>query len=364
MGSTSSPGYDSSATRVPIIIGVCVPMVVLAILATALRIWARVMTNVKLWWDDWLCIVGLAFPAQPFAILPSIFDFVQINNGFGRPMATVPADKLVTYSLFLYILMLFYNLGLAFFKLSCLALYIRMFGIHRWIRYMSYVIGLMVIAWVLANELVLAFRCHPIDLAWKGTAEQQAKFCVTQTNIFIAQSGPTIFFDLLILIMPIRVVWGLHLQSAQKLGAILVFSLGLLVTVISMIRLADTLHSTDTDLTYGYVELGMWSAVEPVTGLICCSLMTYGPFIKKLRQAGKGYIRGKSSHHRQSHSSNSFATQNKLTGHRSAEYDQSDLELTFCSFSNEAPVVGKADTFGKIHDGAINITHEFQVRRD
>lgn len=59
MGSTSSPGYDPNASRVPVIIGVCVTMVVLAILATALRIWARVMTKAKLWWDDWLCIVGL-----------------------------------------------------------------------------------------------------------------------------------------------------------------------------------------------------------------------------------------------------------------------------------------------------------------
>ncbi|OJJ77766.1 hypothetical protein ASPBRDRAFT_37015 [Aspergillus brasiliensis CBS 101740] len=358
MSSSSSLGSDSSATRVPIIIGVCTTMVVLAITATALRIWARVMTNVKLWWDDWLCIVGL-----PFAILPSIFDFVQINNGFGRPMATVAADKLITYNLFLYILMLFYNLGLAFFKLSCLALYIRMFGVHRWIRHMSYIVGVMVIAWVLANELVLAFRCHPIDLAWTGTAEQQAKSCVSQSNIFIAQSAPTIFFDLLILIMPIRVVWGLQLQSAQKIGAILVFSLGLLVTVISMVRLADTLHTSDTDLTYDYVELGMWSAVEPVTGLICCSLMTYGPFIKKLRQLGKGYIKSKSSHYRESRSSNSFAPHNKLTGHRSAEYDQSDLELTFCSFS-EGPLGSKSDPFRKTQDGAINITHEFQVRRD
>ena len=184
-------------------------------------------------------------------------------------MATVPADKLVTYSLFLYILMLFYNLGLAFFKLSCLALYIRMFGIHRWIRHMSYVIGGMVIAWVLANELALVFRCHPIDLAWKGSAEQQATSCITQTNIFIAQSAPTIFFDLLILIMPIRVVWGLHLQSAQKLGAILVFSLGLLVTVISMIRLAETVHSTDTDLTCTFLDFrrGDWDAPAKDTDL-------------------------------------------------------------------------------------------------
>ncbi|RAL03537.1 uncharacterized protein BO80DRAFT_422975 [Aspergillus ibericus CBS 121593] len=330
-------------------------MVVLAILATALRIWARVLTKVNLWWDDWLCI--------PFAILPSIFDFVQIKNGFGRPMSTVFADKLVTYSLFLYILMLFYNLGLAFFKLSCLALYIRIFGVHRWIRHMSYIIGGMVIAWVLANELALVFRCHPIDLAWKGNAEQQATSCITQTNIFIAQSAPTIFFDLLILIMPIRVVWSLQLQSTQKLGAILVFSLGLLVTVISMVRLAGTLHSTDTDLTYGYVELGMWSAVEPVTGLICCSVMTYGSFIKKLRQLGKGYIHGKSNLYRQSHSSNSYATHNKLTSPRSAEYARSDLELTVCSFSNETPVV-KTDPLGKMPDRAINITHEFHVRRD
>ncbi|KAJ5802122.1 uncharacterized protein N7503_004572 [Penicillium pulvis] len=359
MGSTSTPGYDPNATRVPVIIGVCVTMIVLAVLATALRIWARVMTKAKLWWDDWLCIVGLIF-----AIMPSIFDFVQINNGFGRHMTTVPAYKLVRYSLFLYILMLFYNLGLAFFKLSCLALYIRMFGVHRWIRHMSYAIGAMVIAWVLANEFVLIFRCHPVDLAWKGTAEEQAKSCVTEKDIFIAQSAPTIFFDLLILFMPIRVVWALQLQFTQKLGVIVVFGLGSLVTIISMVRLAGAVTSTDIDLTYGYVELGMWSAVEPVTGLLCCSLMTYGPFIKRIRQVSRTYIRGNTNGHRSQSSSTSLSIRNKLTGHHSAEYDQFDLESSPSRLGNAAPVVTTSDKFDQTHNGAINITHEFQVQRD
>lgn len=55
---------------------------------------------------------------------------------------------------------------------------------------------------------------------------------------------------------------------------------------------------------------------------------------------------------------------NKLTGHHSDEYDQFDLESSPSRLGNAAPVVTTADKFDQTHNGAINITHEFQVQRD
>lgn len=191
--------------------------------------------------------------AQPFALLPSIFDLIQLRNGFGVHIQFVTSmDKIVNYGYLLYILLLFYNLGLLFFKLSCLAFYVRVFPVIRWLRIAAWVLGGLIIAWAVANEFVLIFRCHPINLAWLGDAAMQAESCIPESTVFIAQSIPTIFFDVVILSMPIKLVWGLQMKLSQRLSVIGIFLLGFLVTLISIVRLVSTVISTDEDLTCKY----------------------------------------------------------------------------------------------------------------
>lgn len=177
-----------------------------------------------------------------------IFDFVQVKNGFGKHASTLSPETLETYAKYFYLLLLFYNLGLAFFKFSLLAFYIRVFAVMRTIRIASFAIGAMIVAWMLATEFLLIFRCHPVDIAWKGTAEQQATQCISTTTVFTAQAAPTIFFDMLILTLPLRQIWSLQLNIGQKIGVTTVFALGFLVTIISIVRLVEV-YSTGSDLT-------------------------------------------------------------------------------------------------------------------
>lgn len=50
---------NDNEDRSPVVIGVCVFLIVVALVATGLRIYARRLVNLNLWWDDWLCIIGL-----------------------------------------------------------------------------------------------------------------------------------------------------------------------------------------------------------------------------------------------------------------------------------------------------------------
>lgn len=60
--SSNIPPADPNDTKVPQIIGVCSFLLVIAPLATALRIYARHVAKQDLWWDDWFCIIGLVSP--------------------------------------------------------------------------------------------------------------------------------------------------------------------------------------------------------------------------------------------------------------------------------------------------------------
>jgi hypothetical protein len=181
-----------------------------------------------------------------------IFDFVQVKNGFGKHADTLPPTTLVDYGRNFYILLLFYNLGLGFFKLSLLAFYIRVFSVVRIIRTGSYIISVAVVAWMIATEFLLIFRCHPVDIAWAGTPLQQSTQCITMDTVFVAQAAPTIFFDIIILVLPLKDIWALKLNRGQKAGVTVVFLLGFLVTIISIVRLKQ-IYSTGRDLTCKYL---------------------------------------------------------------------------------------------------------------
>ncbi|OCL06723.1 hypothetical protein AOQ84DRAFT_410273 [Glonium stellatum] len=228
------------ATKQPIIIGVSISFIVIIVLCIVLRIWARSIARIGFGWDDWLCFAGV-----PFALLPPIIGLIQLSNGFGKHEETVSPEALRRYAYLFYILLLCYNPGLCFFKYSILAFYLRVFPIVTWLRYSVYALAILVTVWVLGTEFTLIFRCSPISAAWTPTPG----VCISERTVFIAQSVPTIFFDVTIIALPIRSIWNLRLARSSRIGVVAMFLLGGLVTLMSIVRLTSTLTSSDSDLT-------------------------------------------------------------------------------------------------------------------
>ncbi|KAF2867261.1 hypothetical protein BDV95DRAFT_464484, partial [Massariosphaeria phaeospora] len=149
----------------------------------------------------------------------------QIKNGFGQHQVVIlktDPSKLEAYGFNLYLIVLFYNPGLAFFKYSFLALYIRLFPLINWLRYSCYGMGAIITMWMVGNEFALVFRCNPIEANWIPTAGT----CIKDETILMAQSIPTICFDVVMLALPVRIVWGLQMARPARIGVIAVFLLG------------------------------------------------------------------------------------------------------------------------------------------
>jgi hypothetical protein len=157
-----------------------------------------------------------------------------------------------------YVILLLYNPGLSLFKLSLLAFYVRVFPVIKVIRIGSYILATVVVAWALSTEFVLAFRCHPVDIAWFGTPEQQAQQCIPIVTAFMTQAVPTIVFDIFILLLPIRHVWDLKLNRGQKLGVTVVILMGFLVTIISIMRLVEVEISSEADITCSCISVTLF----------------------------------------------------------------------------------------------------------
>ena len=60
MDTSAIPG-DIHASRVHLILGVSIALLVLSFVAVALRLLARRLSGAGLWWDDWLIIAALVY---------------------------------------------------------------------------------------------------------------------------------------------------------------------------------------------------------------------------------------------------------------------------------------------------------------
>ncbi|WQF77013.1 Putative extracellular membrane protein, CFEM [Colletotrichum destructivum] len=264
---------------------------IITAIVVSLRFVARWIGNVKFWWDDWTALVALIF------LLPTVgCSVAHVELGFGlhywhvepgnaKPIlqaciSVITVCKTVTdfaVKLF-YATQIFYVMKQVAAKASICALYLRIFTIS-WHRVV--VIGLLV-SLVFQHFLfifLVLFQCMPIQMIWDRSV---AGRCLNITAIGYAGGALTITYDVILIILPIPELWKLNLERRKKLVPILMLALGSIACVASMIRLRYLISFANTfDATWDNVEVVIWSTLEINLAMVCGSLPTLRPLIRK-----------------------------------------------------------------------------------
>lgn len=106
--------------------------------------------------------------------------------------------------------------------MSILLMYSRIFP-TRDFRMASYILGIVVISWVIAINLVSIFQCVPIEKTWNPTIPGR---CINLKGSFVGNAIPNILTDIAILSLPVRAVWRLHATPTHRVSVIVIFLLG------------------------------------------------------------------------------------------------------------------------------------------
>lgn len=81
-----------------------------------------------------------------------------------------------------------------------------------------------VIAWGIASFFTTVFQCHPIKAAWVKTPEMlKTAKCLDLRDWQIGNNVPNILADIIIILMPMRLVWNLKLSTMRRLGLCVTF---------------------------------------------------------------------------------------------------------------------------------------------
>ncbi|EHK21298.1 uncharacterized protein TRIVIDRAFT_52059 [Trichoderma virens Gv29-8] len=182
-------------------------------------------------------------------------------HGLGRHIEAVPEHDGD------YIFSHFYDLAIAFTKLSILALYHRIF-VTRKFRLIIIGTACFVCAWVAVMEVVLGFGCRPIQ-AWWGEAEGK---CINKEAFTYFTNVTNMVTDMWVFMMPIPVILGLQTAREKKVILCLMFGIGLATCAISAARLTFVFGVASADFTWHEASLGILSAWEPCGAILCANL--------------------------------------------------------------------------------------------
>ncbi|PVH69018.1 hypothetical protein DL98DRAFT_439915, partial [Cadophora sp. DSE1049] len=248
---------------------------VLASLTIILRFTSRFWLSGGIWWRDDIVVfvffVGL--PASPGSWILTR----PVHLGLGKDLWIVHSDNITQFLKLHWFFEACYIMAVSLLKICFLLFYLRIFQ-SQCFRYLVWI--LVVVNAIVAITFIglLCVTCRPISYNWTSWDGEHPGTCdggATVTSL--ANGGISIVLDLVTLGLPISQIWGLQMETKRKIAVISMMSVGLLVTLISTLRLKSLLKLTRTSnptlskLTYGrgLFHAALWSVCELNVGTIC-----------------------------------------------------------------------------------------------
>jgi hypothetical protein len=112
-------------------------------------------------------------------------------------------------------------------KLSILFLYNRLFSVSTTFRYQAVFVGTLVVAFWIGCTVADLLSCRPLKWTWINSLEDP-RYCFNYNIFWMASGAVEAFIDVLIVLMPVRIILSLHLNLAKKLAMTAIFLLGIL----------------------------------------------------------------------------------------------------------------------------------------
>ncbi|KAL0261334.1 hypothetical protein SLS55_002764 [Diplodia seriata] len=177
----------------------------------------------------------------------------------------------------LWIAYIFFNFSLGITKMSIVLSYLRLFASSKGTRVACVVFLYVLMLNTVVSVTCCILTCRPISLFWhpeKVTSPAAfSEHCVNVKAMWFAQGYTYVFFDLVLIVLPIPVVKSLRISRRERWALGSIFALGGFGCICSFLRLRSIDKAADsTDPGWDNVDSARWAVIEVVVGIICASL--------------------------------------------------------------------------------------------
>ncbi|KAG9250667.1 putative PTH11-typeG-protein-coupled receptor [Emericellopsis atlantica] len=236
-----------------------------------LRLWVRSRVDGKLKADDLTALIACFFGLLTSAVL-----IASCQHGVGRHWADLGVIERRDSLKYLYVSRVMDKLSLDLAKCSVVLFYLRVFGKIRWFRCCCICLMVIIGGHCFAAVFAVLFQCQPPRKAWRTSIDGA---CIDNGQFWLANAGFSIATDVIILMLPMRLVFALRGPGLRRVALTVLFALGLFVLAASSLRMMsiDALATT-SDITYDITYV-MWTIIEVQVALVTANLSALGPLL-------------------------------------------------------------------------------------
>lgn len=168
-------------------------------------------------------------------------------------------------------------------KVSMLFFYLRIFP-NRKFWYAAYGAMAFVIVPTITFIFMQIFQCIPVSYIWEGWIEGDQEHKCLNLNILVYTAASfSIAQDVVILILPLPLLYRLHIGLKSKAGIMFMFSLGIFVLATSCVRLRYIIsfgHTTNP--SWDYSDPLIWTGLETAVSVIVACLPSIRVLINRM----------------------------------------------------------------------------------
>ncbi|KAF2737808.1 hypothetical protein EJ04DRAFT_590519 [Polyplosphaeria fusca] len=261
--------------RGPTMLAISYLFTTLALISVVLRFITRIAIVRHIGIED--VFMGVA---MVLSIGMAASQVTQVHWGAGKHIVFLEPDQMRNVLIYAFVAILTYCASLTFTKLSILLQYRRIFT-YKEMRMTIYIIFGICVALGIESVLTGIFTCVPVDAFW-NLEKQSTAICLDRAALYYANAGLGIATDVMVAVLPVKAVWSLRIPKRQKIALVILLTLGLLVCIVSVVRLT-ALHNMSLhpeDPWYGFSS-GYWSCIEVNLAIVCGSAPVLKPLITR-----------------------------------------------------------------------------------
>ncbi|KAJ5100511.1 hypothetical protein N7456_006563 [Penicillium angulare] len=262
------------------LIATAVVFMVLEIAFATIRWYAKRRQDVPIGLDDWFI-----WPALAVNIILCIEGLILIPlAGVGQHLIAVEArspEKLIAWSKGVYACVWIWALAVALPKMAIMGFYLRFFK-STYERAITYTLMAITVATFLAIGLTATFSCTPVSYQWEQSIPGAKGKCIDVTVFYDWMSFPNIVTDAIMLVLPLPMIFRLHLSQRQKIGLACIFATGGAGIITSCLRFANFYNrNAFEDNTWTSVQLLKWTDIEPGIYFLAACMPSFGPLFQR-----------------------------------------------------------------------------------
>ncbi|KAI0521463.1 hypothetical protein F5B22DRAFT_643627 [Xylaria bambusicola] len=247
----------------------------LSFLAIGLRLWSRRISCASIAFNDHMAILATLFTAALIA-LTSFF-------GLGHHVHDIPIETFTLFQKINIAIQLIWASANTCVKISILSLYTALFPGRKFAR-ICYTVAAFSIAFWISVVLEGFVLCTPVQFNWDRTVPNGV--CARQDIAYLLAGIMNLLIDAIVVSLPVNLLLGLKMPLQKKLGVIAMFSLGMIICIITLRRIIlIRAYYHLTDKTYNTTKITTYSILEPTLGVMNSCLPVMKPALARIYRA-------------------------------------------------------------------------------